>query len=452
MTTTAPPEREEQMRRDSQGSISSKSSVRIVGIPWTYFLICLAILIVAMAMGLVPDNMIGGFTICMVIGGAINWVGNHTPVLKNFGLSPIACTLLPALALYFGLLPVASAEVMENWTSGYGFIDFFIASLIAGSILSMPRQLLLKVGVRFAIPVISAVIVVFVVLGIIAGLTGFGVREALLLIAAPITGGGIGAGAIPMSQMYAEALGGTPGDYLAQLLPAVIIGNTAAIFIAGIYNGISKNKKKLFVGFDGEGKLLRTELAGDINQVPPERDKAFFTSMAGGLLTAGTLYFAGVIIADFIPAVHGYAWTIALAALIKIFNLLPEEIEESCDDWYSFVAKIWVPALLVGCSIAYIDIGELVASFTDIGYVALTLLAIVIIAVTSGFVGWLCKMYFIETSVTAGLNMVDMGSDIPVLSAANRVNLLPFSQMTSRLGGAFVLFLVSAILPFIATL
>jgi len=54
--------------------------------------------------------------------------------------------------------------------------------------------------------------------------------------------------------------------------------------------------------------------------------------------------------------------------------------------------------------------------------------------------------------VTAGLNMVDMGSDIPVLSAANRVNLLPFSQMTSRLGGAFVLFLVSAILPFIATL
>lgn len=423
---------------------------RIAGLPWQYFLLCAAVIVAAMVFGEVPDSMLSGFIVCMILGGAISWVGGHIPVLKNFGLAAIACTLLPAIALYVGVLPTAVGEVMENWTEGYGFINFFIASLIAGSILSMPRQLLLKVGFRFAIPVITAIAVVFVLLAVVAGITGFGVRDALLLIAAPLTGGGIGAGAVPMSQMYSSALGGEPGDYLSQLLPAVIIGNTFAIFIAGIYNGLSKTKKKLFVGFDGEGKLLRAEIAGDINQVPPDRDRAQFSSMAAGLVVSGTLYFAGLIISSAIPAVHGYAWTITLAALIKIFNLLPPEIEDACDDWYSFVSKTWMPALLVGCSIAYIDIGELLASFTDIGYVVLTLVAILVIALTSGLVGYLCKMYFIETSVTAGLNMVDMGSDIPVLSAANRINLLPFSQITSRLGGAFVLFLVSAILPFLS--
>ncbi|WP_210604072.1 2-hydroxycarboxylate transporter family protein [Brevibacterium oceani] len=430
----------------------SVSRAVIAGIPWPYFLICAALVAAAGVLGEVPDNLVGGFTVCMVFGGFLSWLGNHTPYLKNFGLSAIACTLLPAFLLFAGILPTRVADVMENWTSGYGFIDFFIASLIAGSILSMPRQLLLKVGFRFAVPVVCAVIVSFVLVSLLGGLLGFGVREAVLFIAAPVTGGGIGAGAVPLSQMYATALGGDAGDYLSRLLPSVVIANTVAIFIAGVYNGLSRSRRRLFIGFDGEGRLLRKEVAGDVDQVPPERDSAFFSSMAAGIVVAGTLYFAGLILAHFVPAVHGYAWTILLAALIKIFDLLPEQLEQASDDWYSFVSKSWVPALLVGCSIAYIDVGQLLGSFTDPIYVLLTLAAILIIAGVAGLTGWLCKMYFLEASVTAGLNMADMGSDIPVLSAANRVNLLPFSQMTSRLGGAFVLFLVSALLPLLARL
>ena len=66
----------------------------------------------------------------------------------------------------------------------------------------------------------------------------------------------------------------------------------------------------------------------------------------------------------------------------------------------------------------------------------------------SGFVGRLVGFYPIESSITAGLCMANMGGtgDVAVLSAANRMKLMPFAQISSRLGGAFILILASALL------
>ena len=81
----------------------------------------------------------------------------------------------------------------------------------------------------------------------------------------------------------------------------------------------------------------------------------------------------------------------------------------------------------------------------------LILVAIVVIGavVGSGVVGRLVGLYPIEASITAGLCMANMGGtgDVAVLMAANRMELMPFAQISSRLGGALIILLASALVP-----
>ena len=53
--------------------------------------------------------------------------------------------------------------------------------------------------------------------------------------------------------------------------------------------------------------------------------------------------------------------------------------------------------------------------------------------------------YPLESSITAGLCTTNMGGtgDIAVLSAANRMELLPFAQIATRICGALVLIVAS---------
>ena len=97
-------------------------------------------------------------------------------------------------------------------------------------------------------------------------------------------------------------------------------------------------------------------------------------------------------------------------------------------------------------------------TYTDLGMVmdALTfqnLLLVLCVVVGSiigaGFGGKLVGFYFIESSLSAGLCMANMGGtgDVAVLSAAKRMELMPFAQISSRLGGALILIIVGLTIP-----
>ncbi len=67
----------------------------------------------------------------------------------------------------------------------------------------------------------------------------------------------------------------------------------------------------------------------------------------------------------------------------------------------------------------------------------------------SGIVGRLVGFHPIEAAITAGLCMANMGGtgDVAVLTASKRMELMPFAQISSRLGGAFIIFLASVLVP-----
>lgn len=428
-----------------------ESGSRILGMKIPWFLLVLVIVVVATLLGAMPNEIISGFTVVMVLGALIYWVGDRVPILRDYGLPTVLCIILPAVLIFFGWMPQTMEDVIATFTSESGFINFYIAALIAGSILGMPRQILIKAGARYAVPLVGMVAIVFLLIGGLAALLGFGFREGILYVAGPIVGGGIGAGAVPMSEMYASQLGGGAGDYLSQLVPAVVVANTLAILIAGIYNGISRNGRQLFVGFNGEGNLIRMTGSTSEFKIQARAQSGTFRMLSVGLVISGTLFIAGTIIANFTPGIHSYAWTILLAAMLKIFGLLPKAFEDAVVVWYSFVAETLTAALLVGVGVAYLDISQLFTLLSDPIYLILVLATVIIAAISAGLLGYLMKMYFVESSIAVGLGMTDMGGtgDVAVLSAAKRLELMPFLQISSRLGGAFVLLLLSFLIPFL---
>jgi len=70
-------------------------------------------------------------------------------------------------------------------------------------------------------------------------------------------------------------------------------------------------------------------------------------------------------------------------------------------------------------------------------------------ALGAGLVGKLVGFYPIEAAITAGLCMANMGGtgDVAVLMSAKRMELMPFAQISSRLGGAFIILLASFLIP-----
>ena len=103
--------------------------------------------------------------------------------------------------------------------------------------------------------------------------------------------------------------------------------------------------------------------------------------------------------------------------------------------------------LLVGIGICYLEIGTVISSFS-ITYLLLCLATCIGAFVGAALIGRLVGFYPFESGVTAGLCMSNMGGtgDVAVLSAANRMELMPFAQISSRLGGAIILLLASLML------
>ena len=97
---------------------------------------------------------------------------------------------------------------------------------------------------------------------------------------------------------------------------------------------------------------------------------------------------------------------------------------------------------------AYTDLGQIISAFS-VQYVVLVVVVVLGAVVGSGFVGQLVGFYPIEAAITAGLCMANMGGtgDVAVLTASDRMELMPFAQISSRIGGAFIILLASVLVP-----
>ncbi|GLO67912.1 citrate:sodium symporter [Oceanobacillus sp. E9] len=414
-----------------------QTGVKIFGMPVLWFLLFSAITIIAIYSGSLPAGMIGSLLVMIVIGELLGFVGDRTPIVRTFlGGGAIVAIFGSAFMVYSGILPEYVVTGVTDFMTTGGFLDFYIAALITGSILGMSSKLLVKVGVRFFVPIFGAIIGAIILAAIIGSIVGFTIQDAILVLTLPIMGGGMGAGAVPMSQIYSELLGNSPSYYISMLVPALALGNVFAIVLASVLNLIGKKYPSL----TGNGQIIE-----GVTEEKKEQ-KYDIKLMGAGLLAAIAFFTIGSVLGDFLP-IHAYAIMIILVALTKIANILPQTVLDGASQWYQFVASNWTLALLFGIGVAYTDLNTVIEALT-LQYI-LTVFAVVLGAILgAGLLGKLVGFYPIEAAITGGLCMANMGGtgDVAVLSASKRMQLMPFAQISSRLGGAIILLITGLII------
>ena len=190
-------------------------------------------------------------------------------------------------------------------------------------------------------------------------------------------------------------------------------------------------------------------------EMQAKRDAIDIKNLGVGLFVSCSFFAWGYILAKgwsmLVPGVtiHAYAWMIISVAICKIADIIPERIEIACYQWFQFIMKNLTTTLLVGIGLCYLSIGKVIETFT-ITYMILCLATCIGAFVGAAIVGKWVGFYPVESGLTAGLCMANMGGtgDVAVLSAANRMELMPFAQISSRLGGAIILILGSLLLSF----
>jgi len=427
---------------------------KILGIPLLWFLAMFVILMFTSYINILPTNFLTGFVLAGSMGVFLIWLGNKIPKFDMLGGPSLLCLFVPALFTMWKIFPEHMYELVNTFYQGksFGFIEFFIATLISGSILTMDRNLLVKAGVRYAVPLICGVIGTMALAFLVGTLTGFGGKEAIRLIMIPIMGGGIGAGAVPIATIF-SSYGSTYEEIYSTILPAVAMGNIIAILMGALLSALGRKSSQFGIKhFSGHGNLM--QVGGEEFKVDVEKTKktANLELQGAGLLVAGTLYALGYIVyKKLVPDVHAYAWTIIFTAILKITGVLPKSIEEAAGDWYGFMMAIGVPCMMVCTGFCSMSLPNCLAAITNPAYLLIVILVAAGSAIFAGFGGLLMKMNFVESGVTAGLCMANMGGsgDIAVLGAAGRMELMPFAQISSRLGGAFILLIVSILGPWL---
>lgn len=434
--------------------------LKIAGLRLPIYLLVLLISILAIFIGVMPKGMIGALLFLMIGGELLNVIGNHCPVVKAyFGGGPIVVIFSGAAIVYFKLLPQNIIAMVDTFMKDSvkitaaggsvkiatsGFLDFYIAALITGSIFGMNRELLIKSAIRYLPTIIAGVAVALGLVALAGPLVGISAGQAIAYIGIPIMGGGMGAGAVPISQVFEKALSIPAEEILSKLVPAVALGNAMAIVGGGMLDKLGKIKPSL----TGNGQML----VKGIFEVPnDETDNIQVNDYATGIIISTMFFALGSLIAYFIKPlvnIHTYAWMIASVAIIKALNIMPQEITRSCSVWYKFVATNWTAALMLGIGMSYTNLGQIINAFTP-QYIILCAAVVIGAIIGSGVVGRWLGFNFVEAAITGGLCMANMGGtgDVAVLTASHRMELMPFAQISSRLGGAFIIFLASILVP-----
>ena len=414
---------------------------RIYGIPLLWYLPLSVLVFVSMILGAVPGNIVGTLLILMVFGGLLNFVGGRLPVVRSFlGGGTFMCIFGAAAMAELHVFPADTLQSISALLNQTGFLDFFIAALITGSILSMDRSLLIRSAVRF-LPVAFLAMGAGIGAVALAGFfLGYSLQDTILFLAIPMMSGGMGAGVIPLSGIYAEAMGTDASLMISRLIPASTLGNIAAILMAALLYRLGTRFPRL----SGDGNLMRD---GGTEEKAQKKETPDFTTLGLGLLLSLVFYVCGSLLNRIFPVIHGYAWMIVLTGVFKASGLVSPKMAEASGSWSSFVIKTWTSAILIGIGAALIDLQAVAGALTP-SYLFLIITVTAAVTAGAGLGGYLVGFYPIESAITAGLCTINMGGsgNIAILSASRRMELLAFAQLATRICGSLILVLSSVLL------
>ena len=389
--------------------------------------------------------MIGGFAIIIVMGILLGDLGMKIPVLKDIGGPAILALLIPSILVYFSVINTTGMNAVTQLMKTSNFLYLYISVLVVGSILGMNRRVLIQGFTRMFVPLIVGTIA-SIAAGVLVGLLfGYDMKHTLFYIVVPIIGGGIGEGILPLSLGYAEVLGKSSETFVGQLIPAAVIGNIVAIICAGVLSRLGEKKKHL----TGNGVLVKTKGGDGITEAATIDKPIDFPLMGAGLLIACSFFILGGLGNKFL-GIPGPVLMIIAAAVVKSIKVMPAKMEQGAYHLYKFVSSSLTWPLMVGLGMLYIPLKDVVKIVTP-GYVVVCAAVVVAMITTGYFVGKMMNMFPVDSAIVTGCHSGLGGTgDVAILSASNRMSLMPFAQVSTRIGGASTVILAILLLKLLS--
>ncbi|HVJ50585.1 2-hydroxycarboxylate transporter family protein [Desulfitobacterium sp.] len=426
----------------TSGFWSTLGNIKIGVIPLPLYVVLAAIIFTASFFGKLPADMVGGFAIIMIMGIFLGEMGIRIPIIKNIGGPAILAIFVPSILVYLHLLNPASLKGITAIMKTDNFLYFYISTLVVGSILGMNRKVLIQGFLRMFVPLIVGTFAAIAGGTLVGMLFGYSIQHTFFYIVVPILGGGIGEGVLPLSLAYSEILKVDQAALIPQLTTAAVLGNVVAIISAGFLKRLGEKKKHL----TGNGTLVRGGGDEELLKSGTTINKPIdFSLMGAGILLAVTFYIFGNLASMVIP-IPGAIIMIFAAAIVKVLKIMPATIEQGAYHWYKFVSGSLTWPLMVGIGVLYTPLDDVVKLINP-AYIAIVIVSVLAMVLSGFFIGKFLNMYPIESAlVTACHSGLGGTGDVAILSTANRIELMPFSQISTRVGGASMIVIATILL------
>lgn len=395
-------------------------------------------------------NFLVVFTFLAVFGILFGEIGDRIPIWNDYiGGGTVLVFFISACFGTYNLIP---HKVLDAVNVFYGeqpvnFLELFIPALIVGSVLTVNRKTLIQ-SIAGYIPLIIVGVVGATIGGIVAGLIfGKAPLDVVMNYVLPIMGGGTGAGAIPMSEMWGQKTGRDPKEWFAFAISILTVANVIAIFTGALLKELGKKVPSL----TGNGNLICDDTKEAVKEEEGKKVEVGQKEFAAALVFTGILFIISHISSMVWSSLnlpfemHRLAFLVIYCIILNVLGIVPEDLKAGAKKVQTFFSKytIWILMGAVGFGT---NVQEIINSLTPANLV-------IALAIVLGAVGLIMlvsrkmKFYPIEAAITAGLCMANRGGsgDIAVLGAADRMELISFAQISSRVGGAMMLILGSIV-------
>lgn len=400
-------------------------------IPLPLFLLAGGLIALDCLNGKLPSDIVVMVATLAFFGFACGEFGKRLPILGKLGAAAICATFIPSALVHYGLLPDVVVESTTKFYKSTNILYLYICCIIVGSIMSMNRTTLIQGFLRIFFPMVCGEIVGMLVgvgVGTALGLEPF---QVFFFIVLPIMAGGVGEGAIPLSIGYAALMHMDQGVALGRVLPMVMLGSLMAIVISGGLNQLGKR----FPHLTGEGQLMPNRSNETHRETQDTEAKTDVTTLASGALLAVLLYMLGMLGQKMIglPAPVGMLF---LAVLLKLVNGVSPRLQEGSQMVYKFFRTAVTYPILFAVGVAITPWQELVNAFTIDNLLVIVSTVSALVA-TGFFVGKKIGMHPIDVAIVSCCQSGQGGTgDVAILTSGNRMNLMPFAQIATRIGGA----------------
>lgn len=429
----------------------TKKTLKLGGLPWWQALCVVLISVACMALGVQSSSIAGTLCSAFGLGVVLYEFGERLPIWNNYiGGGLLMAFFGTALLKFFNIIPEKTLDNINRVISGddVNLLEVYIIFLIAGSVLALDKDILLKSFVGY-IPSILGGLAMAALLGVLVGLAiGVDPQTTIMKYVLPIMGGGNGAGAVPLSNIYETVTGDPAANFYGFAIIILTIGNIFAIIGSALLNTLGEK----FPALTGDKKTIVR--GGEHLAREDKKVTCTMQDELGALVLTLGCYGVGRLMSKVIlpkiagASIHAYAYMIIFVVILAATGIVPEGVRAGAKRLQSFMSTALGMVIMVGMGTDF-DIAELFSVMTP-GNVAMALAIVVGAVIGSGVVGYLVGFYPVDTALTAGLCMANRGGsgDLACLGAAKRMELMAYAQLSSRLGGAIVLIIASFVFSF----